>query len=71
MPMIPEAIEHSAPTRNATPVMIPMGSPASCGTSATSGVSTMVMTAPMTKTPMTAKMKIVVYWRRMKATAPS
>ena len=27
MPMIPDAIEHSAPTKNATPVMIPIGQP--------------------------------------------
>ena len=51
--------------------MIPIGRPASFGTSATSGVSTRVITAPMTTAPTTARMKIVVYWRRMKATAPS
>ena len=32
---------------------------------------TMVMTAPMTNAPTTARMPMVVYWRRMKATAPS
>ena len=36
MPMIPDAIEHAAPTRNANPVMTPIGRPASLGTSATS-----------------------------------
>ncbi len=51
--------------------MIPMGRPASLGTSATSGVSTSVITTPMTTAPTTASMKIVVYWRLMKATAPS
>ena len=39
--------------------------------SATSLVSKSVMTAPMTNAPTTARMPIVVYWRRMKATAPS
>ena len=34
--MMPEAIEHAAPTMNANPVMTPMGKPASFGTSATS-----------------------------------
>ena len=34
--MIPDAIEHAAPTAKAIPVMTPMGSPASLGTSATS-----------------------------------
>ena len=29
------------------------------------------MTTPMTTAPTTARMPIVVYWRRMKATAPS
>ena len=28
MPMIPDAIEHAAPTRNANAVMIPIGRPA-------------------------------------------
>ena len=30
MPMIPDAIEHAAPTRNANAVMSPIGRPASC-----------------------------------------
>ena len=34
-------------------------------------LSKTVMTAPMTTAPTTARMPIVVYWRRMKATAPS
>ena len=71
MPMMPEAIEHSAPTKKAKAVIRPMGKPASLGTSATSGVSTSVMTIPMTTAPTMARMKIVVYWRRMNATAPS
>ena len=29
------------------------------------------MTMPMTTAPTTARIPIVVYWRRMKATAPS
>ena len=71
MPMMPDAIEHAAPTRNANAVMIPIGRPAIEGTSATAGVSTSVMTTPMTTAPKMAMMAIVVYWRRMKATAPS
>jgi len=55
----------------ATPVMIPIGRPANFGTSATSAVSTSVMTIPMTTAPTTARIAIVVYCRRMKATAPS
>ncbi len=71
MPMIPDAIEHAAPTRKANAVMRPIGGPASFGTSATSGVSTSVITTPMTTAPTSPKTAIVVYWRRMKATAPS
>ena len=71
MPMIPDAIEHAAPMRNAMPVSTPIGSPASFGTSATSAVSTMPMTTPMTTAPTTARIPIVVYWRRRKAVAPS
>ena len=51
--------------------MSPIGGPASFGTSATSGVSTSVITTPMTTAPMSPKMAMVEYWRRMKATAPS
>ena len=50
MPMIPEAIEHRAPTKKATPVMIPIGRPAIVGTSATSGVSTQAISAPIEDT---------------------
>ena len=71
MPMIPDAIEQAAPTANATAVMIPIGRPASFGMSATSGVSTSVMTIPIRTAPTTARIAIVEYWRRMKATAPS
>ncbi len=71
IPMMPEAIEHAAPTMNANPVMIPIGRPAIDCTSATAGVSTSAMTTPMTTAPMTAMIPMVVYWRRMKATAPS
>ncbi len=71
MPMIPDAIEQAAPTRKAMPVMTPMGRPASFGTSATSAVSTMPMTTPITTAPTTARIPMVVYWRRMKAIAPS
>ena len=71
MPMIPEAIEQVAPTANAMAVMIPIGSPASFGTSATDAVSTRVMMIPMTTAPTTARIAIVEYWRRMNATAPS
>ncbi len=71
MPMIPDAIEHAAPTRKANPVMIPIGRPAIDWTSATSGVSTRAITAPMITAAKTAMIPMVVYWRRMKATAPS
>ena len=71
MPMIPDAIEHAAPTRKAMAVRIPIGAPASSGTSATSAVSTIVMTTPMTTAATRASIAIVVYWRRMNATAPS
>ena len=70
MPMIPDAIEHAAPTRKASPVRQPRSSPKT-DVSATSAVSKTVMTAPITNAPTTARMPIVVYWRRMKATAPS
>ena len=39
--------------------------------SATCFVSKIEMTAPMTNAPTIARRPIVVYWRRMKATAPS
>jgi hypothetical protein len=71
MPMIPDAIEHSAPTKKAMAVRIPIGSPARFWTSATSGVSINVISAPISSAPTMARPKIVVYWRRMKATAPS
>ena len=71
MPMMPEAIEQAAPTRNANAVMSPIGSPASFGTSATAAVSTSVMMMPIRTAPTSARMAIVVYWRRMNATAPS
>ena len=62
MPMIPDAIEHTAPTRNANAVMSPIGRPAAhrdgnSGTSATSGVSTSVITTPMTTAPTTARIE--------------
>jgi hypothetical protein len=71
MPMIPDAIEQTAPTRNAKAVRIPIGAPASLGTSATAAVSTSVITTKITTAPTTARTAMVVYWRRMKATAPS
>ena len=71
MPMMPDAIEHAAPTRKAKAVMIPIGRPASFCTSATSLVSTSVMTTPMITAAKRAMIAMVVYWRRMKATAPS
>ena len=71
MPMIPDAIEQAAPTMNAIPVRTPIGSPASLGTSATSAVSITPMTMLMSTAPTIARTAIVVYWRRMKATAPS
>ncbi len=71
MPMIPDAIEQAAPTRKANAVMSPIGRPARSGTSATAGVSTSVMTTPMMTAPNRAMIPMVVYWRRMNATAPS
>jgi len=71
MPMIPDAIEHAAPTPKAKAVMSPIFSPVTSWTSATSRVSTTAMTAPMRTAPTIASRAIVVYWRRMKATAPS
>ena len=71
MPMMPESIEQPAPTRKAIAVMNPIGLPASDGTSATSLVSTRVMTMPMTTAPPRAIRAIVVYWRLTKASAPS
>ena len=71
MPMIPDAIEQAAPTRNAIAVMTPIGKPARDGTSATSAVSTTPMTTPMTTAPTRASTAMVVYWRRTKASAPS
>ena len=46
MPMMPEAIEQAAPTRKATPVMMPSWRPKT-SVSATSAVSTRAMTTPM------------------------
>ncbi len=71
MPMIPDAIEQVAPTRKAIAVRMPIGAPASDGTSATSAVSTRVITTPITTAATRASSAIVVYWRRMNATAPS
>ena len=70
MPMMPDAIEQAAPTRNAKPVRQPRSSPKTL-VSATSAVSKTVMTAAMTTAPTIARIPIVVYWRRMNATAPS
>jgi hypothetical protein len=61
MPIMPEAIEHAAPTRNATDVINAIGRPARVGTSATSFVSTKKMTRPITTEPTTASTAIVVY----------
>ena len=70
MPMIPEAIEHAAPTRNATPVRIPRSIP-KYSVSAKSFVSTVVMIAPRMTAANRARIAIVRYWRLMNATAPS
>ena len=51
--------------------MTPIGRPASFGHVGDSAVSTRPMTTPMTTAPTTARIAMVVYWRRMKATAPS
>ena len=70
MPMIPDAIEQAAPTRNAMPVRQPRSNP-NTFVSATSRVSNTVMTAAITTAPTSASRPIVEYWRRMNATAPS
>ena len=70
MPMIPEAIEQAAPTRNAIPVRQPRSSPLK-RVSATWGVTSAEITAVITTAPIKAKIAIVEYWRRMNATAPS
>jgi hypothetical protein len=70
IPMMPEAIEQAAPTMNASPVRQPRSRP-KIFVSATSAVSNTLMTPPMTTAPTMARTPMVVYWRRMKATAPS
>ena len=68
--MIPQAIEQAAPMRNAPPVRMPMSIPV-CEVSATLAVSSTEMIAKITTDPARASRAIVVYWRLMKATAPS
>ena len=70
MPMMPDAIEQAAPTRNAIAVRMPSSSPKN-SVSAKSFVSTIAMTAPTMTLATTARTAMVRYWRRMKATAPS
>jgi hypothetical protein len=70
MPMIPQAIEQAAPSRNAPPVRMPMSIP-TCDVSATLAVSSTEMIAKITTEPASASRPIVVYWRLMNATAPS
>jgi hypothetical protein len=70
MPMMPESIEQMAPTRNAMPVWMPRSTP-NTRVSATVCVSTTEMIAPMTMAPRPARIAMVVYWRLMKAIAPS
>ena len=70
MPMIPEAIEQAAPTRNATPVRQPRSNP-NTDVSATCFVSNAVISPVMRTAATTASTPIVVYWPRMKAIAPS
>ena len=70
MPMIPEAIEHAAPTRNAIPVRIPSAAPKVL-VSATLAVSATEMSTASATATTRARTAIVEYWRRMKATAPS
>ena len=70
MPMIPEAIEQTAPTRKAIAVRMPSSGP-KMFVSATSFVSKTEMRRPIATAPTTARIAIVTYWRRMKATAPS
>ena len=71
IPMMPESIEQPAPTRNAKAVRTPIGRPAMVGTSATAGVSTKAMIAPMMTAATRASSPIVVYWRLTNASAPS
>ena len=70
MPMMPQAIEQAAPTRNAPPVRTPSATPY-VPVSATFAVSTSEMMAKMTTEPTTASPAMVEYWRLMNATAPS
>ena len=70
MPMMPDAIEHAAPTRNANPVRKPRSGP-KMSVSATAAVSKIEMTTPTTTAPTTARTPMVMYCRRMNATAPS
>jgi hypothetical protein len=68
--MMPEAIEHAAPTRNAMPVRMPSWGPKML-VSATSAVSNAEMRTAIPTAPTSARIAIVEYWRRMNATAPS
>jgi len=70
MPMIPQAIEQAAPTRNAKPVRRPRSTPL-WEVSATAVVSTSEIRTKITTAPTRARAPIVVYWRLMNATAPS
>ena len=70
MPMMPDAIEHSAPTKKAIAVLKPRAGP-KISVSATSLVSKAEMSPKTPIAPTTARTKIVEYWRLMKATAPS
>ena len=70
IPMMPEAMEQTAPTRKATPVLKPSSTPL-IGVSATAAVSKIEMRMPTATAPTTARTPMVTYWRRMNATAPS
>ncbi len=70
MPMMPEAIEHPAPTRKAIAVRMPSSGPKML-VSATSFVSKTEIRTPIATPPTRASSPIVTYWRRMNATAPS
>ena len=71
MPMIPEAIEQAAPTRNANAVMMPIGTPARTGHVGDIRGLDDAMRTPMMTAATTARTAMVVYWRLMNATAPS
>ncbi len=71
MPMMPDAIEQAAPTRKAIAGVDAQLDAVDGRCPRPPACSTMAMMAPTTNAPTSARMAMVTYWRRMKATAPS